>query len=113
MSVDAIAVAGKALDGMHLRAAALAYNLANLNSPTFQALEVDFEAALRRAVVKGPLEVETLEFGFKAGRSFAPGEERREDLMLIDASRNAGRFAALADFTGRRFAITAAAVGAR
>ncbi|MBN8501979.1 MAG: hypothetical protein J0M19_12595 [Sphingomonadales bacterium] len=113
MSIDAIAVAGKALDGLHLRAAALAYNLANLNSPKFQSLAVDFETALRGAAAKGPSAVEAVEFGFKAGPSFGPGDERREDLMLIDISRNAGRFAALADFTGRRFAITAAAVGAR
>ena len=113
MTVDAIAVAGKALDGLYLRAAALAHNLANLNSPGFQSLEVNFESVLRQAAAKGPHAVEAVEFGFQAGLSFGPGEERREDLMLIDASRNAGRFAALADFTGRRFAIAAAAAGAR
>lgn len=113
MSVDAIAVAAKALDGHNMRAAALAYNLANLNSPRFQSLEVDFEGALRRAVANGPKSVESVEFAFTAGPTFAPGDERREDLLLVDGSRNASRYAALADFISRRFAIAAAAGGSR
>lgn len=113
MSVDAIALAAKALDGLHMRSAALAYNLANISSPRFQALTVDFEATLRQAALHGEGALKDVEFSFVAGKAFAPGEERREDLLLADASSNAARYAALADMTGRRLAILAATIGAR
>ena len=113
MSVDAISLAAKALDGMQMRSAALAYNIANINSPRFQPLEVNFESALRKAAGDGPGALTDLDFAFTAGRVLAPGDERREDLMLVDASQNAMRYAALADMTGRRFAILSAAIGGR
>ena len=113
MSVDAISLCAKALDGMQMRSAALAYNIANINSPKFQPLEVNFEGALRKAAGGGPGALADLDFVFTAGRAFAPGDERREDLMLVDASQNAMRYAALADMTGRRFAILSAAIGGR
>lgn len=113
MSVDPVALAAKALDGLHMRSTALAHNIANINSPRFQPLEVNFEGALRRAAGSGTAAVDALDFGFTAGRPFAPGEERREDLMLVDASANAMRYAALADMTGRRLAILSAAIGGR
>jgi hypothetical protein len=96
-----------------MRSAALAYNLANINSPQFQPLEVNFEATLRKAAGLGEAAVQGTQFEFKAGRMFAPGEERREDLIVVDASNNAMRYAALADMIGRRFAIGAAAGGGR
>jgi flagellar basal body rod protein FlgB len=113
MSVNAITLAAKALDGLHMRSAALAYNLANLNSPRFQALEVNFESALRQANTGGLRAVETVEFRFTAGHAYSAAEDRREDLMLVDASTNAMRYAALADMTSRRLAILSATIGAR
>ena len=113
MSVDAISLAAKALDGMQMRSAALASNIANINSLRFQPLEVNFESALRKAAGGGPEALADLHFAFTAGRALAPGDERREDLMLVDASHNAMRYAALADMTGRRFAILSAAIGGR
>ena len=113
MSVDAIAVAARALDGLQMRQAALDYNLANVNSPKFQMIEVNFERALRAAAGQGTQAVAALEFGFTAGRVFASGEDRREDLMLVDAAQNAMRYSALSDMTGRRFAILEAAIGGR
>lgn len=113
MSVDAISLAAKALDGMQMRSAALAYNIANINSPRFQSLEVNFEKTLRKAAGDGPDALADLDFTFTAGRAFVPGDERREDLMLADASQNAMRYAALADMTGRRFSILSAAIGGR
>lgn len=113
MSVDAITLAARALDGLHMRSGALAYNLANVNSPRFQALEVNFESALRQASAGGQQSVETVEFRFTAGRAYAVAEDRREDMMLVDASTNAMRYAALADMTSRRLAILSASIGAR
>ncbi len=113
MSVDAIALLSKALDGHAMRAAAIAYNLANISSPQFRSLEVRFETALRQAARNGPEALEQLRFDFAPGRLFKPGEDRREDLMLIDASRNAGRYAALVEMVSRRLAIEAMASGVR
>lgn len=113
MSVDAISLAAKALDGLQMRSAALAYNLANVGSPRFQSLEVNFEANLRQAAQRGKQAVDSLDFGFFAGRIFGPEDERREDLLLVDASANAARYAALADMTGRRLAILSATIGSR
>ncbi|MEQ1540705.1 MAG: hypothetical protein ABL926_00470 [Novosphingobium sp.] len=113
MSVDAITLAAKALDGLSIRQAALAYNLANINSPRFQSLEVHFEQALRQAAHRGTDALDQVRFDAVAGHVFAAGEERREDLMLVDASTNAMRYAALADMMGRRMSILEASIGAR
>lgn len=113
MSVDAITIAAKALDGLNMREAALAHNIANISSPRFQAVEVNFEHQLKLAARRGPQAVEQLKFSFQAGQMFEPGDDRREDLMLVDASQTAMRYAALADMTGRRYAIVEAAIGAR
>jgi flagellar basal-body rod protein FlgB len=113
VAIDAVSLAAKALDGLYLRSAALAHNLANMSSPRFQSLEVNFEGALRKAASQGPAAVDALQFGFTAGRLFGPGDEQREDLLLVDASINAMRYAALSDLIGRRLAIASAAAGAR
>lgn len=113
MAIDAVSLAAKALDGLYLRSAALAHNLANMNSPRFQSVEVNFEGALREAANVGSSAVDVLQFGFTAGKLFGPGDERREDLLLVDASINAMRYAALSDLIGRRLAIASAAAGAR
>lgn len=113
MSVDAVALAAKALDGLSMRAAAMAYNLANLGSPQFQALEVKFEAALKRAANSGDSALANVKFEFTAGQSFAPGDERREDLMLVDTALNAGRYGALADLVDRRLSLQSTTIGGR
>lgn len=113
MSIDAISLAAKALDGLHMRQAALAYNLANISTPGFQPVELDFEQALRSAAAQGPGAIEGLRFAFRLGKPMQAGDEPRQDLMLIDASNNAMHYAALADMTSRRFAIASAAIGVR
>lgn len=113
MSVDAISLASKALDGLHMRQAALSYNLANIGTPGFRPVELEFEGALRNAAAQGPGAVDGLRFSFTVGRALQPDDERRHDLMLVDASNNAMRFAALADMTSRRMAIASAVIGAR
>ncbi len=42
-----------ALDGLALRQRAIANNIANVNTPGYQARRVDFEAALSRSVANG------------------------------------------------------------
>jgi flagellar basal-body rod protein FlgB len=104
-------VAAKALDGLSMRMAAIAQTIANANSPQFQPVRVPFEAALRAAASRGPEAVRGLEFVFEADRSYGPGEDRRLDLALADASATAGRYEALADLLGRRLALQHALAG--
>lgn len=105
------AVAAKALDGLSMRMAAIAQNLANAATPRYQPIGVDFEQALRSAAQRGPQAVENLEFAFTAGRSYRQGEDRRIDLMLADASTTAARYAALVDMLGRRMSLREEAIG--
>jgi|GEM_PF-2232827 flagellar basal-body rod protein FlgB len=106
-------VAAKALDGLTMRMAALAHNIANAGSPTFQAVGVRFEDALGKAARRGPEAVRSLEFGFEAGRTYMIGEDRRLDLLIADASQTAARYAAVVDMMGRRMAIQRTVSGAQ
>ena len=106
-----VAVALRALDGLSMRMAALAHNLANANSPRFQAVTVGFEDALRHASTQGTDAVDALDFRFRAGHVFGPHEDRRVDLLVADASDTASRYAALAEMLGERLAIRRAAMG--
>lgn len=106
-----VVVAAKALDGLTMRMTALAHNIANVNSARFQPIRVDFEDALSRAAARGPDAVRLLGFSFTAGAPMPPGEDRRVDLLLADASATASRYVALVDMIGRRMAIQQALTG--
>jgi flagellar basal-body rod protein FlgB len=109
----AIVVAAKALDGLQMRMAALAHNAANVGTPRFQPLQVDFEGTLRAAARHGAIAVRDAAFEFIAGPVQGLGDERRLDLILADASATAARYAAVSDMLGRRLAIGRAALGAQ
>jgi flagellar basal-body rod protein FlgB len=94
-----------------MRMAAIADNLANVSSPNFRSAKVDFEQALQAAARRGSDAVAELKFEFEAGQVLPAGEDRRMDLMLADAAQTAGRYAALVDMLGRRFALHQAAMG--
>lgn len=106
-----VVVASRALDGLTMRMAALASSMANINTSQYRPIDVNFESALRAASAQGPDAVERLEFRFSAGPVFDEHDDRRIDLLIADASRTAGRFAAVADLLGRRMALHEAAVG--
>jgi flagellar basal body rod protein FlgG len=61
MAGEALAtvVAAKALDGLTLRMAAIAQNIANANSQQFRPLEVRFEEALRIAALREGITMNT------------------------------------------------------
>lgn len=101
----ASAVAAKALDGLSMRMAAIAQNIAGANSPTFRPMTLNFETALREAVGNGRNAVDGLQFSFGTGPMVPAGEDRRLDLALSDAAETANRFEALADMIGRRLSI--------
>jgi len=107
----ALAIGSKALDGLSMRMSALAWNTANVNSPNVRPLKVDFESALARAAQSGVAAVEDLELTYSAGPPFAPGQDRRMDLLIADAAQTAMRYSALSDMLGRRLALASAAMG--
>jgi flagellar basal-body rod protein FlgB len=101
----AVVMATKALDGLSMRMAAIAQNIANANSARYQPVRLRFEEALSEAARRGPAAVAALQFSFEAGPVLPAGDDRRLDLALADAAATAGRFEALADMTGRRLAL--------
>lgn len=107
----AAAVTAKALDGLTMRMAAVAQNIANANSPQYQPMKLRFEAALREAARRGPEAVEALEFHFEGDPAFRAGDDRRLDLALADASETATRYEALVDMLGRRLSLQHALIG--
>jgi len=110
-AANSIALGSKALDGLQMRMAALAANMANASSPQYQEVAVNFERALRDAAAKGAMAVDALRFSYQAGHVFAPGEDRRMDLIIADAAQTATRYSALVDMLGRRMALASVAIG--
>lgn len=106
-----VAVVSKALDGLSMRMSAIADNMANASSPRFQAVNVNFEQALRRAAAKGANAVDKLKIEFQAAHVYGPGEDRRMDLLIADASQTAMRYSALVDMLSERMALHRAAMG--
>lgn len=111
--IASVAVAAKALDGLSMRMAAIAQNLANVNSAIFQPVRVDFEDALRAAAGKGSEAVGSLRFAFVADRPLGAADDRRIDLQIADAAATASKYAALTDMIGRRMAIQHALAGGK
>jgi len=108
-----IIIAARALDGLQMRMAALANNAANVGTPRFQPVSVEFERTLRTAAAQGTAAVDAAKFQFVAGPVQTAQDDRRIDLILADASATAARYAAISDMLGRRLAIGRAAIGAQ
>lgn len=110
MASEAQVLAIKAMDGLYMRASAIAENIANGNSASFHVKSVDFETALRRAAAEGPDAVRD----FRPTMSSAPqpikGDDIRIDLEMANASATALRYSALADLLNRHMQITRLAV---
>lgn len=97
----------KALDGLTLRSAATAQNIANANSPAYRQLGVTFEEALREAADGGPVAVRDLQLS--TTRAERPGSMRL-DLELATASETALRYGALVDLLGRQMQLQRAVI---
>jgi flagellar basal-body rod protein FlgB len=93
------AILTKALDGLSLRSAATAQNLANANSAGYRPLSVSFETELAQAAGKGDGAVRNLPLAMTAGN--AAGERVRMDLELETQSETAMRYGALVDVLAR------------
>lgn len=93
-SISAVLI-GKALDGLTVRQAAIAQNIANANSPNYRPIRVSFDEALRAAAPGGIDAVKAV----KPRVEFAPrpaiASEMRLDLELAASAQTAMRYAAL------------------
>ncbi len=100
----------KALDGLSMRASAIAQNIANSGSPSYSPLRVSFEGELRNAASMGADAVEKVEPRFLREVAQSGDAQVRLDLEMAGASQNAMRYAALVDVLSRQMQITRLAV---
>ncbi|GAA4044711.1 flagellar basal body rod protein FlgB [Parerythrobacter jejuensis] len=100
----------KAMDGLALRQAAIAENIANSNSQSYAVKSVDFEAELRKAAESGPDAVREFVAKIETKGPAAPGDDIRLDLEMQSASATAMRYAALTDILNRQMQLARTAV---
>ena len=94
------AILNKALDGLSLRSAATAQNIANVNSPGYRPVRVSFESELAAAAAKGEDSVRALPLEIVEASPTA-NQSVRMDLELADQSETAMRYGALVDVLAR------------
>jgi len=78
----------RALDGLDQRQQAIASNLANLETPGYQALEVDFEDSLRSAVAASRPGEATISVGESLAPTRLNGNNVNIDVELMASSEN-------------------------
>lgn len=110
MSSTSEMLAIKAMDGLYLRASAIAQNIANANSPSFHMQTVDFEAALRSAAEQGPDALARFRPAITKTAAAVAGGDVRLDLEMANASATALRYAALTDILNRQMQLSRLAV---
>ena len=93
------AILNKALDGLSLRSAATAQNIANGLSPGYRPVQVSFEAQLMAAAAKGEDKVRALPLEIEPGANAL--QPVRMDLELANQSETALRYGALVDVLAR------------
>lgn len=96
----------KALDGLAMRASAIAQNVANANSPSYAPVRVDFERQLRDAASAGVDAVRSVKPRYTYAPATSGTGEMRLDLELASASETALRYVALIDVLGRQMQIS-------
>ena len=106
MTASTSAIISRALDGLTLRAAATAQNIANANSREFHPIAVNFEASLRAAANRDDGAVRDLQFRPAAAHISSVGDEPRLDLELATASETGLRYQALLDLLGREMQLS-------
>ncbi len=104
------AILKKSLDGLSIRYAFTAQNIANVSSPDYQPVRVSFEAELRAAESKGAVAVAQVMPLAHVAPSTADSEAVRIDLELADASQTALRYRALLDVLSREMALHRAVI---
>lgn len=110
--MDAItnAILIKSLDGLSLRAAANAQNIANAGTAGYRPMRVSFETALAQAATRGQAAIESVVPEMAPDPAFQAGDAMRLDLEMAEASSTAGRYGALIELLNRHAQIAALAV---
>lgn len=110
MSAVSQLMAIKAMDGLYLRASAIAHNIANSSSPSFHRQTVDFEAELRAAAAEGPEGLARFHPAIMRDVAAVAGGDVRLDLEMASASATSLRYAALSDILNRQMQLSRLAV---
>lgn len=111
MDAVSAALTLKALDGLSMRAAATAHNIANAGSPGFRPVQVSFEDALAAAANRSASSVRAVAPAVEPQpvAAGAPADVRL-DLELAAASTTAARYSALVEVLNRQLQIDGLAV---
>lgn len=110
MDPIATALLNKSLDGLWMRYAATAENIANASSRDFRPLRVTFENLLRDAAPAGAGSIRGVVPVVRRDVASVAGADMRLDLELATASTTALRYSALLDLLGREMQITRSAI---
>lgn len=97
----------KALDGLSVRSAATAQNIANAGTEAYRPVRVSFEDALARASGSGPQAIAAVRPRLEQA---GPGEGLRLDLELASASGTAARYTALVELLSRQIQMQALSI---
>lgn len=100
----------KSLDGLHLRAAVIAENIANSNSIGFRPRTVAFEQELRAAAAHGLDAIHDARAKIMPLPDTLGDRAVRLDMEMAEAARTSTRYAALVDILGRQMQIERAAI---
>ncbi|AKM07963.1 flagellar basal body rod protein FlgB [Pelagerythrobacter marensis] len=105
MDTLSIALVSKALDGLSLRAAATAQNIANVNSEGYSPVGVSFEESLREASRMGIDAIGKVRPEMARTPQGDIGGSIRLDLEMAEASRTSLRYSALVEVLNRQLQI--------
>jgi flagellar basal-body rod protein FlgB len=100
----------KALDGLSMRQAATAQNIANASTAGYRPVRVTFEESLRAAAGQSERAIRNVRPQLVRADSPAFGTEMRLDLELATASETANRYAALVSLLDRQMQIQRTAI---
>lgn len=104
------AILTKSLDGLTLRAAANAQNIANAGTAGYRPVRVSFETALQAAASRGEAAIRAVAPQVAPDAAFGEGDAMRLDLEMIEAASTAGRYGAVVELLNRHAQISALAV---
>lgn len=102
METQSVDLIMRALDALTLRASVTAENIANVGSPGYRPMRVNFEDALAAAAQRGPdaLVAFTPEITPDDRRDVS--DEMRMDLEVAEAAGTTGRYSALIEILSRQ-----------
>lgn len=103
------ALALKTLDGLTLRSAAIAENIANANTRAYRPVRVRFEEALKTAAGEGLDAIRQVRPKLEPDMSTAAGALRL-DLEVVAADDAAERYGAVAEVLGRQLQLDGVAI---